>query len=515
MTLNRVYKAGTFSASMYKVKMKGNRKRRKSQFPRGHDTRRKHCKVEWHGDYSDITPHATRSHTRGDDSNLGPASTKTNDFNLDAGDDILDVYQVLNNEAGEKDTYRFIHAGKTCELFTQAFHEHSKQFPDCNCNFEFDWDREEKWGVCWKEAIVCTLCEYKSDLKALYKEVNTGKRGRKPAAPNMALQAALQDERCGNSAIRKILVTMNTGAPSESSMTKMSNTVGDMITKMTLKNLENLRMKLREEAERRQPGQNPGIPAEADGQYNIPLWSAPDRTPRQPATQATLTFCENFTEKKKIIGVTTENKLCKRGQYYQSKGENMQCPNHPGECSQTLSPEMPIGDEERRSHKLMTDILQSDQPINVHRLTTDSDSHCYRGVRRAMSTVGVDVEHQKDPGHLSRSQRKAIIKMNFTAKVFPGNTKANRSHYQKRFSIDLSKRCAAEHKSATRKYKGDADKLCKALQNTPLAIMDCYSGKCGDTCKQFSFVCKGTASNHWQRDYIPGGGLICLEIKWQ
>ena len=74
-----------------------------------------------------------------------------------------------------------------------------------------------------------------------------------------------------------------------------------MITKMTftLKNLENLRMKFREEAERRQPGQNRGIPAEADGQYNIFLWSATDRTPRQPVTHATLTFCENFTEKKK------------------------------------------------------------------------------------------------------------------------------------------------------------------------------------------------------------------------
>ena len=40
----------------------------------------------------------------------------------------------------------------------------------------------------------------------------------------------------------------------------------------------------REEAERRQAGQNPGIHAEADGQYNIPLWSATDRTPRQPNT---------------------------------------------------------------------------------------------------------------------------------------------------------------------------------------------------------------------------------------
>lgn len=305
---------------------------------------------------------------------------------------------------------------------------------------------------------------------------------------------------------------MNAAAPSEKSMSKMADKVGDEIAKMTLTDLENLRRRLREEVQRRDPTGNACIPAEADGQYNTPLRSAPERTPRQPATQATLTVCENYTTQKKIMGVVTENKLCKRGQYYKSKGGN-ECPNHPGKCSQSLKPEMPIGDEERRSRNLMTDIMQSSQPLIIDRLTTDSDSHCYKGIQSVMKKVNIDVDHQKDPGHLSRSQRRSIVKMKFTTKVFPGRTKTDRIHYQKRFAIDLAKRCTAEHKVVSRMYKGDEVKLRSALDKTPLAIIDCYSGKCGETCQKYSYVCKGTASNHWERQYIPGGGFIRLDSQ--
>lgn len=36
---------------------------------------------------------------------------------------------------GNKFTYRFLHANMTCKLFTDAFHGHSEQFPDCKGNF--------------------------------------------------------------------------------------------------------------------------------------------------------------------------------------------------------------------------------------------------------------------------------------------------------------------------------------------------------------------------------------------
>ena len=203
----------------------------------------------------------------------------------------------------------------------------------------------------------------------------------------------------------------------------------------------------------------------------------------------------------------TENKLCRRGQYYKAK-----CPDHPGRCTQTLEKSKPIGDEERRSMKVASDILESmDNKLLINRLTTDSDSHCVRGVQKIMKKAGVTVEHQKDPGHLARAQRRKIIKTNFTQQVFPGRTRAAQNSFQRRFAIDLSKRCAAEHKHAAQKLKGNSTKLQDALKHTPSAIMDCYSGNCGESCQKHSFVCKGTPQNHWRREFIPGGALINVD----
>ena len=50
-----------------------------------------------------------------------------------------------------------------------------------------------------------------------------------------------------------------------------------------------------------------------------------------------------------------------------------------------------------------------------------------------------------------------------------------------------------------------------ALKHTPAAILDCYSGHCGESCKKNSFVCKGTPHKHWRRDFIPGGALINVQ----
>ena len=250
--------------------MKGERKRR---FKFGTDEKRQIPTVKWQKNDAKDPNIVTRSKSVKDRlQNEQFVENNANEINisLDSGDDILSRYQELNDEGGDKDTYRFLHASKTCDLFTEAAQEHYKQNPNCLAKFEFDWDNEIKWGLCWSEAIVCTLCGYKSRVHKLYKEVITTKTGRRAGAPNKALQCALQDERCGNTAIRKILATINTIPPAPQSMQDMASTVGQEISNMTMNDLKILRQKIVEEVGKRDNCEAASIPVEADGQYNTP-----------------------------------------------------------------------------------------------------------------------------------------------------------------------------------------------------------------------------------------------------
>lgn len=90
----------------------------------------------------------TRSHKNGNNYVSEGATQSGGEFNLNDGDSILEQYQKANNQGCGLDIYKFLHAGKTCKLFTEAFHEHLELYPSCYGNFEFDTDLEVKWGVC-------------------------------------------------------------------------------------------------------------------------------------------------------------------------------------------------------------------------------------------------------------------------------------------------------------------------------------------------------------------------------
>ena len=84
---------------------------------------------------------------------------------------------------------------------------------------------KKKFGLCWQQSLSCTACHYKSRMYKLYSEVNTGSRGQKPCAPNVAIHVGLQDTTMGNTKLRHILPTTNTPPPSQSGMQRTSNRV--------------------------------------------------------------------------------------------------------------------------------------------------------------------------------------------------------------------------------------------------------------------------------------------------
>ena len=62
---------------------------------------------------------------------------------------------------------------------------------------------EKKFVLCWQQSLSCTACHYKSRMYKLYSEVNTGSRGQKPCAPNVAIHVGLQDTTTGNTKLRR------------------------------------------------------------------------------------------------------------------------------------------------------------------------------------------------------------------------------------------------------------------------------------------------------------------------
>lgn len=488
-------------------------------FKKGYDERRKIPVVEWEktepGRKKIVRPDATKTKEETLDTKVIPLlkeSLSKVDHPTDItvlrpkpGEaDVFDHY-LDTSTRGDKDTYRFLHADKTCKLFTEAFREHTAQFPDCIGDFQFDYDAEEQRTLCWREKVVCSLCTYSSKMHPLYEEIEEeGKRGRKVAAPNHRLQAALMDSTISNSSFCQILRTVSHPSPSRTDMQRQTNVCGKTIVHMNKRDMQEQRETVKRSLERSGFPATTPIPAECDARYNNPLFGSRTKTPFQPATQSTFTLVENVTKKKKIIGLHSANKLCKTASYLRSRGDNSECPDHPGHCSRNVGPGESIGNEELYAQVVADEIADDTVPIVIGQLTTDGDSHGYRGFNtRQKERLNVSVENLRDPRHLAQSQLRAIDNTQFSDMMFNCHLKGERTKVQRRFSIDLVNRCTVEYNFAVKEAGGDLSKLVKILSYVADAIIDCYSGHCGETCRAYSHVCNGTADDCWGMDFLP------------
>lgn len=397
----------------------------------------------------------------------------------------------------EKNTYRLFHMGKLCEMFNLAYHQHKLESPNCPTNLQFDYPAEQQKGVCWVESLKCKYCTYHSQSTKLYEEVDTGKRGPKPAKPNLSVWVALLDNPIMGTGLQEIFHALNCPAPSANCLQQNANKVGPMIVEMVQEDLRRERAHLKDLIENCGFPRETPIPVEGDGRYNNPLYWSRDRNPFQPATQATYTMSENVTEEKKIIGCITKNKLCKR------RSQEIPCPEHPGKCTANLQLQDPIGREDKATEEICREFLNDQEPTLISHFTTDGDSAAFRGVERAMAESGQAVESLRDTRHLAQSQKKAVDNAKFSEEMFPGRTAAQKLAVKRKFSVDFMKRCTAEYDVAVKKFRGDAGKLVNTLSYATDAIIHCYSGRCGKTCAEHSLVCGGTPERHWAKDYLP------------
>ncbi|CAC5375536.1 unnamed protein product [Mytilus coruscus] len=409
------------------------------QFKKGDDDRRQIPVVEW-GEKTEIRKKYVR-----------PDAAKTKEESLN--DKTL---TILKENVTKVDNSKVISVlrpqpggtqYRTCKLFTRAFHEHLEQSPGCKGNFQFDYDSEEQRTMCWREKVVCTMCKYESLMYPLYEEIGEeGKKGRKAGAPNRRLQIGLADTGISNTAWYQLMRTVSHPAPSRTDMQRQSN--------------ESIQQSV--------------------------VWIS-NKDSFQPGTQATTTIVENVTARKKIIAVHDANKLCKTASYLRSTGENAICPGHQGHCSANLKPWDSIGNEELYGELLADQLAEDEQPLVIGQITTDGDSHAYRGFSKKHSeVVNLTPENLPDPRHLASTQLRSIDKGRFW--------------------------CTVEYNFAIKEAAGELDRLVNRLSYVADCIIDCYTGHCGDTCRAYSYICKGTESDFWGKEFLPEHAR-CLYIR--
>lgn len=195
--------------------------------------------------------------------------------------------QATGTPSPENNTYRLLHAGKTCEMTNKAFHLHQQASPNCRTNLQFDFDAEQQRRVCWKETLRCMYCTYRTESTKLFEEVETGLRGLNAGKPNLSVWAALLDNLIKGTTLKYVFMVLNCPAPSYSGLQCNANKVGPLIVDMVREDLKRERTLLIYVLESYGFPRQILIPMEGDGRYNNPLHWPRDRDPFQPATQST------------------------------------------------------------------------------------------------------------------------------------------------------------------------------------------------------------------------------------
>ena len=175
-----------------------------------------------------------------------PGTSKILRPQLDQCPDLTDIYLQadVQTDTHAVSEMRLLNVDKNAAMWNDCFKEHTSREDTCILpHFEV---HEKKFGLCWQQSLSCTACHYKSRMYKLYSEVNTGSRGQKPCAPNVAIHVGLQDTTMGNTKLRHILPTTNTPPPSRSGMQRTSNRVATITSQSTADDLQQKREKTRD-----------------------------------------------------------------------------------------------------------------------------------------------------------------------------------------------------------------------------------------------------------------------------
>nr|XP_054759497.1 uncharacterized protein LOC129265538 [Lytechinus pictus] len=284
-----------------------------------------------------------------------------------------------------------------------------------------------------------------------------------------------------------MLTSMNTPVPAMSSLQRNANKCGQIMIAENKSDMGRKKKRVKDILEWRGMARDTPINIEIDRQYNTPLSHARRKDPFAPASQSRDTVAENVTHEKYILAYNETNKLCRHGQRLVREGKKPLCPNH-GKCTATVPLSANIGDEEDGGERCAKMLLDGSESITVGAVTTDSDGHFARGIRKVMyKRANIDPEPLLCNTHLNRGLARRLGKLELSKQAFPAKYVTGRHKLQRNFSDDVAYRVEAEMRAAKLK-KGDISKV-DFSQCVP-AIILCFTGN-HELCHINSNVCRG------------------------
>lgn len=385
---------------------------------------------------------------------------------------------------------RLVDMNRVLDLFNNAIQDHNVFNSDHLPTFTFG--TEEKWGVAWKASLTCTQCPYRTEKQKLYAEVDTGRRGPKPAESNIALAVASQNTSIGPTKVRTLLSAgLNMPVPTKSVLQSTTKLVSKKTAELNEKDMANYVQQVRDED---------GIinNISFDAQYN-----SANRSNRrkfgQAASQAVGTAIETDSREKKIIGLSIQNKLCAVGSRLKAQGVDVKCPGVDHECTANL-PEMEPLSEFVMGEEIGRKLAATG--TRVRHVTSDGDARGAKGILAGLQELfpDWDVERLADPGHLHGTMKTHMYShVTFSESMFPHcRTKTAHAEARKHLINDLVARSTQIVKRTHEACGEDAAEFCKQLPlNMDIAIQ-CYQGDhsgCKETWK--ISMCKGTEEDNW------------------
>jgi hypothetical protein len=354
-------------------------------------------------------------------------------------------------------------------------------------------DGERKWGLCWQQRLKCRNCSYQSKYHKLYEEVSSPLRGVKAGAPNRGLQVGLQESTCGNTKARVIIAATNTPPPCRSAMQKQAISVAAITSTMTEDDLRRRRVQSQEINSLRGLAVDTPINISVDVRYNSNTITS-RRKMGQNASQAIGIAVEQQTDRKQIVSMYIENKLCWEGAMLRSRGFKVKCPGHEG-CSSTITEHTPLSE---KNIGMQLGLPFAADGINVKHVVTDGDARSAEGIQEAMRTSHPCwiTRREADTTHLGQSQFRHCVKAQFSKGMFNGKTADERKEQQKILGLDIKTRCHAIYSKLHMIHCGDAGSISAKIPKVVEATLLCYSGDC-KKCRRHSLVCDGGKQKCW------------------
>ena len=325
-----------------------------------------------------------------------PGTSKILRPQLDQCPDLTDIYLQadVQTDTHAVSEMRLLSVDKNAAMWNDCFKEHASREDTCILpHFEV---HEKKFGLCWQQSLSCTACHYKSRMYKLYSEVNTGSRGQKPCAPNVAIHVGLQDTTMETQ-------SCDTFCPQQTHLPQVEAGCKGHPTGLPQLLLSPRLMTYSRRGKKPEINVLRGLPANAP--INISMDVRYNSTSLknsygcgQSASQAVGTAIEWQTDKHEILGFHMENKLCKLGSSLRNQGQNVSCTGHQG-CTATIRVVDPMSEYEI-GRQIGVSFAQ--QQVGLKFVATDGDAKAFHGLQDAMPTVAA--ERQADTTHLGQTQ---------------------------------------------------------------------------------------------------------------